>query len=173
MITTNGAGRGRTVRSNQCALAFSQKMPEVASALCWQFATRRHWLPKREGYPHAGRTAEWQVAQRALLTGSPKWHRGRSELALRSGAGRCNRCAERCNRCAGGCNQCPQRHADARKGNTNSIGKHLRVSKWTSAAGVLQQQMHVSGRCASAEDALQWRESASAAGNREALCAGK
>ena len=59
-------------------------MSLTALALCCHFAARRHWLPKREGYPRAGRTAEWQVAQRALRSGtegSPKWHRGLSDVA--------------------------------------------------------------------------------------------
>ena len=89
---------------------------------------------------------------------SGKWHRGRSEVAIRRAAppwcmkasmvcGRDCRCAEgatnvrkvqlmrrKVQPMCGRCNRCAERLANARKGNTRTIGKHLRVSKCGSGA---------------------------------------
>ena len=74
-----------------------QVMSLTASALCWQFATRQHWLPKREWYPRAGRTAEWQVAQRALRSNARKWRSDVAHEDVHGLRGRGCHCAERCN----------------------------------------------------------------------------
>ena len=71
-------------RCNQCASLYVEDAGGGVSpllAVCHKAAL----APEEGGDPLVGRTAEWQVAQRALRRGTQKWHRGRSELALRSG----------------------------------------------------------------------------------------
>ena len=105
MITTNGAGRGRIVRSNLCASIFAEDAGGGVSpllAVCHETAL----APEEGGVPACGEdrrvasgtedSLTWHrglsdvahdvahdVAQRALRTGSPTWH---SEVMLRSAA---------------------------------------------------------------------------------------
>ena len=79
-----------------------------------------------------GRTAEWQVAQRALRSDAPTWCMKANmvcveELPMRGTMQLMSSTMElmraTVNRGAEGCNCCEERHVDARKGNTNTIGK--------------------------------------------------